>query len=783
MSTSPAPGEPRPPEHVTHVEHLPARAARHAAWPSWLPDQLAAAFDRRGISAPWQHQVDAAAAAAGGKHVIVATGTASGKSLAYHMTVLSTLLDGTSGALYIAPTKALTADQLAAVGALSLPHIRTAAYDGDTNADERAWARSHGQWIFTNPDMLHHAFLSNHQRWASWFRRLRYVVIDECHTYRGVFGSHIALVLRRLRRIAAHHGAEPVFMLASATVAEPGEFGKRLIGAPVIVVDDDASPRAGFTFTLSQPPIIEGIGEPEKLVRRTATAHAARRMADHIVAGGRCLTFTRSRRSAELVAIGTQQALAESAPPLAKRVAAYRAGYLAHDRRELEAALRSGQLRGVAATTALELGINLTGLDAVVIAGFPGTLASLWQQAGRAGRDGQPGTAELIARDEPLDTYLVHHPQAIFGRPVEATVVDPGNPYVLAPHLACAANELPLKPGDLEHFGDAAPGVLDEMVTAKLIRKRPTGWYWTGRGAPDVSLRGSGGAPVSIVDSETGQLVGTIDATAAMNSLYPQAVYLHQGQTYLVDDLDLNDHVALVHKANPDWTTFARETSDLLIVQALDKIAAGPVNLCYGTVDVTSQMTSFLRRRISTNEIIDETPLDLPERQLRTKAVWFTMPAEFCEGAASRAPAVTLPVAAENSHNRNAARETEEIHRGCDLAGSLHAAEHAAIGLLPLFATCDRWDIGGLSTIEHPDTGAPTIFVYDGHQGGAGFAERAFRTAGPWLSATRDTINECPCLEGCPACVYSPKCGNGNEPLDKGGAVNVLSHVVQALTS
>ncbi|MFD6754713.1 DEAD/DEAH box helicase [Micromonospora gifhornensis] len=771
---------------VTHVERVPSRAGTPAPWPGWAPEELRTAYARRGVSAPWRHQAEAAELAHDRRHVVVATGTASGKSLAYQLPALATLLaDPRATVLYLAPTKALAADQLRAVAELEIEGVRPACYDGDTPRAEREWIRRHSRFVLTNPDMLHHGILPGHAQWSGFLRRLRYVVIDECHVYRGVFGSHVSHVLRRLRRQGARYGntAGPTFVLASATSGDPAAAAGRLVGLPVTAVTEDTSPRAGVTFALWEPPLLpaEASGssstaapaprrapdaprptapgpeaEPGDLtqVRRSALRETADLLADSVAAGVRTLAFVRSRRGAEVVATSARRSLDEAVPGLGDRVAAYRGGYLREERRALERALLHGDLLGLASTNALELGVDLVGLDAVLICGYPGTRASLWQQAGRAGRSGQEALAVLVARDDPLDTYLVHHPEALFGTPVEATVLDPANPYVLGPQLACAAAEAPLTVADLELFGDSAKETVEALVEAGALRQRPTGWYWRHRERPEVDLRGEGGAPVCVVEAATGRLLGTVDGGSSHFLLHPGAVYLHQGVSYVVDSLDLEDGCALVHPEEPDWSTHARDVTSLSVVSVRSYVDAGPVGLFLGEVDVTSQVVSYQRRRIATGEVIDTRPLDLPTRELRTVAVWFTLSPE------SLAEAGVDPA---------------------DVPGALHAAEHAAIGLLPLLATCDRWDIGGLSTAVHPDTEAPTVFVYDGHPGGAGFAERAYGTAAAWLQATRAAIDECGCETGCPSCVQSPKCGNGNNPLSKPGAVRVLDVVLNNL--
>ncbi|MFJ3922774.1 DEAD/DEAH box helicase [Streptomyces sp. NPDC090022] len=748
---------------ITHTEHLPPREGRHAVWPDCIRTDVVAAIRSNGIEHPWEHQVRAAEHALDGESVVVATGTASGKSLAYLAPVLTALADGAEApngrgatALYLAPTKALAADQRRRVRELAAPlgnAIRPAVYDGDTPVEEREWVRQYANYVLTNPDMLHRGILPAHPRWSSFLRALRYVVIDECHTYRGVFGSHVAQVLRRLRRLCARYGSEPVFLLASATASDPAAAAARLTGVPVAEVVDDASPRGEVVFALWEPPLTDLHGEKGAPVRRTATAETADLLTDLVVQGVRTVAFVRSRRGAELIALIAQERLAEVDRSLPGRVAAYRGGYLPEERRALEGALHSGELLGLAATTALELGVDVSGLDAVLISGYPGTRASLWQQAGRAGRSGQGALAVLIARDDPLDTYLVHHPEALFRRPVEATVLDPDNPYVLAPHLCAAAAELPLTEADLALFGPAAPGLLPQLESAKLLRRRATAWHWTRRErASDLTdIRGGGGRPVQIVEAATGRLLGTVDESASHTAVHDGAVHLHQGRTYLVEHLDLEDSVALVQESSPPFSTTARDTTTISILETETEIPWGDARLCYGSVEVTNQVVSYLRRKLITGEVLGEAKLDLPPRTLRTRAVWWTVTEDQLDEA----------------------RINPEI-----LGGALHAAEHASIGLLPLFATCDRWDIGGVSVPLHPDTLLPTVFVYDGHPGGAGFAERAFHTARAWLTATRDAIASCECDAGCPSCIQSPKCGNGNDPLHKRGAVRLLTRLL-----
>jgi DEAD/DEAH box helicase domain-containing protein len=750
-------------ERLVHVHEVPARRQEVALWPHWVAPAVYSAFSTAGITALWSHQREAADWAHDGTHVVISTGTASGKSLGYLLPVLSDILDGASApsgrgatALYLSPTKALAGDQLARLTSLAIPGLRAATYDGDTPADERRWIRNHCQYVLTNPDLVHHSLLPAHSRWAAFLRSLQYVVIDECHVYRGVFGSHLAALLRRLRRVAAHYGSFPTFILASATVADPERQASALTGLPVRPVILDGSPREQMTFGLWEPGLVlsgggSDVDKRNAPHRRSAVAETADLLADLVADGVQTVAFGRSRAGVEAIAASARRSLNEVDPTLGSCVAAYRGGYLPEERRELEKRLRSGALRGLAATNALELGIDVSGLDAVLMAGWPGTCASLWQQAGRAGRAGSPSLAVLVAGDDPLDTYLVHHPKALFDRPVEAAVLDPQNPYILAPHLAAAAAELPLTSQDGQFFGPSMGGLLEVLVARGLLRRRPGGWFWTRpeRATDHVSLRGTG-ETVRIVERSTGRVLGTVDGTAAHSSVHTGAVYVHQGQPYVVAHYDVKDSHAIVVAGDPGWSTRARSVSAFDIGRIEQSQAWGPVELCFGSVDVRSQVTSFLRA-LPGGQVLGEHPLDLPERSLRTKAVWWTMTEEMLDAAG--VPPSGIP-------------------------GAAHAAEHAAIAMLPLVATSDRWDIGGVSTALHPDTGRPTILVYDGHPGGAGFAERGFRAAKTWLTATRDAILACECANGCPSCVQSPKCGNGNEPLDKVGAISLLTAVL-----
>ena len=768
---------------LTHVERIPALPGRAASWPAWVPAELITAFARAGIAAPWEHQAAAADLARAGRNVILATGTASGKSVGYLTPALTAIGEGAT-ALYLAPTKALAADQLNLLQCLG-GHggggmggrasrsaqagrglgLRPAVVDSDTPHHQRAWARKYATYMLTTPDMLHYGLLPQHQRWSGFLRRLRYVIVDECHGYRGVFGSHVAHVLRRLRRVAAHHreadAPELIFMLASATISEPASAAELLTGLPADAVTEDAAPHGAVTFAMWEPPMSTMRGEADAPLRRSVVAETAGMLAELVRDGVPALAFIRSRRGAEAAAAAARSRLTETgAADLAHRVAAYRSGYLPQERRDLEEGLRSGAITALAATPALELGINIAGLDAVIIAGWPGTRAALWQEAGRAGRAGRgsgdgreadEAVAILIARDDPLDTYLVHHPEALLHQPVEATVLDPANPYILAPHLCAAAAEIPLTSDDVRLFGAAAPGLIADLARQGIFRDRGGRWHLTGRKAPLASLRGTGGRPIRVVEQATGRLIGTMDEPSSHSLLHAGAVYSHQGDLFLVTSLDLADGVALVQPGDPGFVTSAHQLTDIQIAAEHRRSDWGDAVMHFGDVLVTRQVMSFTRRNPETGQRIGDFALDLPSRTLRTRAVWWTI----------------------SPMQRDALAEA-----GIDLPGAAHAAEHASIGLLPLVAACDRWDIGGVSTDLHHQTGRLTVFVYDGHDGGAGFAERGFAAAGPWLRATALAITDCECAAGCPSCIQSPKCGSGNEPLSKAGALKLLNRLL-----
>jgi len=742
--------DPAEADNLVHVEHLPARDPKPLPFPDDLPEVLVSRLSLLGVEGLFEHQVLGLEALRAGRNVMLATGTASGKSLVYQIaTAESALVTPKATALFLFPTKALARDQLRAMRAFKLPQVRAGVYDGDTPQAERPLIRRNANLVLTNPDMLHLALLADNARWADFMLRLSVVVVDEAHVLRGVFGSHVAMTLRRLRRLIAHHGGNPRWCLASATVGNPGELAERLTGLDVDVIEADAAPRGRKLFAMWNPPIIDD----ETGARRSALAEASTVMTKLVDDGARTIGFTRSRRAAELLAEFTRRGVSDA--QARDRIRAYRAGYLAEDRRKIEQELADGDLVAVAATNALELGIDIGSLDAAVLTGYPGTRASMWQQAGRAGRRSDESLAVLVAQDDPLDQYLAQHPDELFERPSEAAVIDPTNPYVLEPHLRCAAREFPITDEEATtFFGPLALDALGRLAEQELVKHRKERWHDIGATPPhrDLDIRAGGGHVYRIVQEDTGQVIGTADEHRAYGTLHPGAIYLHQGEQFLVRGLDLVRRVALVEEADPDYYTQARDITDIMIVNVLDQRPLGDAELCFGDVEVTNQVVGFVRKLVSTNELIGEEQLALPPVTLRTRAVWWTLPGRLIDRA------------------RVSTKE---------LAGGIHGAEHCAIGLLPLVATCDRWDIGGVSTPLHPDTGLTTIFVYDGYPGGAGISERGYRAAERWLHATAGRLHDCRCRDGCPSCVVSPKCGNGNEPLDKRAAESLTRTMLE----
>jgi DEAD/DEAH box helicase domain-containing protein len=729
-------------DEIAYVNTEPAREARLAPLPDELHPRVREALTAQGIESLYTHQRAAWDAAARGEHLVVTTGTASGKTLAFNLPVLDAIArEPKQRALYLYPTKALAQDQLRSLSAFRLPKLRAAIYDGDTESERRWQIRRWANLVLTNPDMLHVGVLPHHDRWGDVLSNLRYVIVDEAHVYRGVFGSHVANVLRRLRRLAKIYGAEPQFLLASATIANPGELVDRLLGVQATVIGDDGAPRAERTVVLWNPPLTdEALG-----LRASPLGEGSRVLGELVSRDLRTLLFAKSRKAAELIHRFTADRLGE-----ASRLSPYRAGYTPAQRREIEQRLSKGDLVGVSATNALELGIDVGLLDAVVSVGFPGTVSSLRQQWGRAGRRGH-GLATLIASEDALDQYFMREPQALLGRRVEAAILDHENHRVLDGHVRAAAFEAPLDDTDTEILGDTA---LERAAELPELKKTGAGYVWAGRDYPAarVPLRSTGTDAFTVVDRSTGSVLGLVEHARAYSTVHEGAIYLHLGEQFRVVTLDLEARAALVEPFSGDYYTQAKKELMTAIDQARRTERRCGLELSFGTVVVTEQVVAYQKKSIHDQAALDLIRLDLPQTEFETEAIWF-VPEPWM---------------------------TEDLDSQRRLLGSLHAAEHSMIAILPLWAMCDRWDIGGLSTNVHFQTGAPTIFVYDGHAGGVGITERGFEAFEGWVEDTARMLRGCPCLLGCPSCVQSPKCGNLNEPLDKAGALALLDRMLAA---
>jgi DEAD/DEAH box helicase domain-containing protein len=716
-------------EELAHLAVEAARDARYAP----LPETLAAAVR---VDRLYTHQRAVWDAAGRGEHVLVSTGTASGKTLAFNLPVLDAIArDPKVRALYLYPTKALAQDQFRTLSGSAVPRLRPAIYDGDTPTEQRRQIRTWANVILTNPDMVHVGLLPNHDRWGDVLANLRYIVVDEAHVYRGVFGSHVANVLRRLKRLARIYGSDPQFLLASATVSNPGELTAALLGEGVTVVGEDGAPRAERTIVLWNP----ALQNADLGLRNSSLAEAAKLQAAFVERGLRTLTFAKSRKAAELIHRFTADRLGDDA-----HLSPYRAGYTAHERRAIEQRLLDGDLLGVSATNALELGIDVGLLDAVISVGFPGTIASLRQQWGRAGRRGS-GVAVLIATEDGLDQFFMREPDKLLGRRVEAAILDHANPRVLAGHVRAAAYEAPLGGGD-------PPEYLAAAHADPELKETPAGFVWAGREHPAarIALRATDPDAFTIVDATTGDVLGLVERSRAYTTVHEGAVYLHRGESYLVRELDLTTLHAVVEPFSGNWYTQAKEETMTSIVEPRRVEWRLGMELAFGEIEVTEQVVAYERRTVTGQERIELVELVLPPTTFTTEAIWYLPEAGHLEGL-------------------------EAMPR---LLGTLHAAEHAMISLLPLWAMCDRWDIGGLSTNIHPQTGRPTVFIYDGHAGGVGLTERGFEEFEGWVRDTAELLAGCPCSDGCPSCVQSPKCGNLNDLLDKAGALSFLQRAV-----
>jgi DEAD/DEAH box helicase domain-containing protein len=745
-------------QQIVHIERLPHQGAIFGKLDKPLHPTLQICLKSLGITALYSHQAKALNAILSGKNVMIATHSASGKTLCYHLATLDAILHNKdSRALYIFPTKALAQDQLRSLKQIAhplslrarseaIPPEAMAIFDGDTPHNERANIRKQAKVVLTNPDMLHLGVLPNHQSWSRFLRNLKYIVIDETHIYRGVFGSHAANVLRRLRRLCTFYNANPQFICCSATIANPEEHAQNLVGLPFEAIVEDGSPHGEKYFTFWNPPVID----KAKTSRRSSNSEAAFLLTELVHKEIRSLVFASTRKLIELIYIYTQKQLPT---PLRDKISPYRAGYLPEDRRRIERQFFDGELLGLVATTALELGINTGDLEATVLTGYPGSIASAWQQAGRSGRSTHSSLSFLIAQQNPLDQYLMRNPDFFFSKNFDNAIINPGNPYILKPHLLCAAWEKPLEDNDEEIFGETS-ALLAELEQEGRLRRRHERWHPTpsiSYPAQEINIRATSGQNYAVIDGRDGCLLETVEASVAFFQVHPGAIYLHQGEAYLIKELDLVRRIAWAEPKPVDYYTQTMEIHEIRVGKLLDKKDCHGVKVYFGDVDVTITVVGFKRKKQFTEEVIGEETLDLPAQNFPTKALWFDLPQKAIDKIADA---------------------------GLDLHGGLHACEHAAIGILPLFALCDRNDIGGVSTTSHPDTGQAQIFIYDAHPGGIGIAQKGFEVIDELWQATLKAMEECPCTDGCPSCVQSPKCGSNNQPLDKGAAIVLLEELV-----
>jgi DEAD/DEAH box helicase domain-containing protein len=736
---------------ISHIEHIIRREPISGETEYPLPDQLREILDARGMHPLYRHQAATVNLTREHRDIIVATPSASGKTLCYNVPVACALLeDKTSTALYLFPTKALAHDQYRGLKDLLHPDLLKfsdfANFDGDTPPGERGEIRKHARLVLSNPDMLHLGILPNHRQWSRFLRHLKYVVLDEAHVYRGVFGSHVGGIMRRLIRLCRYYGSEPQFICCSATIANPGELAGKLIGRPCRVIDDDGAPYGGKDFVFWNPPLVD----KARGRRRSANSEAANLTAALVADDIRTLTFARSRKLTELIYLYAKNKLEEISPSAKARIKPYRAGYLPAERRKIEQEMAGGQLLGVVATNALELGIDIGSLEATVLTGYPGSIASTWQQAGRSGRRKTRSLSILIGVENPLDQYYMNHPDIFFGQTVENALVNPGNRYIVRAHLICAAWEKPLVAADKQYFGEGFEAEIAELEASGILHQRHYKWYLAAAiayPAQAVSIRSSSGEKFSLMDADSGALLETIDASTAYFQLHTGAVYLHQGETYLIVESDPASKIARGKLSDANYYTEVRDLTDLTITSTMRQKTAGAVNVYLGEVDVTTTVLGYRKKVQFSEEIIGEEPLDMPPQQFSTVALWFDL------------PAATLAAITRD---------------GLDAAGGLHGAEHAAIAMLPIFALCDRNDIGGVSTPLHPDTGRAQIFIYDAYPGGIGIAEKGYEIITDLWRETLRAISACPCEDGCPSCIQSPKCGNNNIPLDKAAARRLL---------
>ncbi len=737
-------------DRIKHIEQLAGQSARYHAWPKTLSKDLIRVLEKSGYEALWTHQAHAVEALHTGKHVAITTPTASGKTLCFNLPVMQSVLENpASRALYLYPMKALAQDQLKTLqewgGRLKsakLPLFNAEIYDGDTATGIRSKIRKNPPNILlTNPDMLHLGILAFHDGWVEFFKNLKYVVVDEAHSYRGIFGSHVAHVLRRLRRICRHYGSDPQFITCSATLGNPDEFLTQLTGLPFEIISETGAPQNAKTFVLWNPDTTSPYTEATTL------------LIECLKAGMKTIVFTKARKITELISLWVTQAR----PEWASQIKSYRAGYLPEERREIEAKLFKDELKAVISTSALEVGIDVGGLDACILVGYPGTMISTWQRSGRVGRGDAPSVVFLVAMADAMDQFWMKHPHKFFTMKAESLMVGFENENIARGHLRCAASEVPLTVQDQAIYGKVMEELLPPLVQEGGILESANGdkWLVTDKNPQrGINIRGMGEG-YQIIFQETGELIGTIDGMRAFRDCHPGAVYLHQGAQYVVKDLQWEQRKILVSDEPVDYYTQVNYEEETEILEEQQRRSLGDSKaqcaIRWGRVKITQRFINYEVHRIVDRSLVSTYALTLPPQTFETKALWMVLP-EYVQR-----------------------RITDlKLH----FLGGIHAAEHGTIAMMPLHVVCDRWDLGGISTPAHPQVPQPVIFIYDGYPGGVGLTERAYETMEELLTTTYEMIRDCECEEGCPSCVQSPKCGSGNHPLDKRGALLILGHIL-----
>ena len=746
-------------DNIAHVETIPAKEASFKKVDD-LNEKIIGYLDSKDVKL-YRHQADAYEAIKSGENVIITTPTASGKTLAFNLPIMETMIeDRDATALYIYPAKALSNDQLHVLENLESElgiTITPRTYDGDTPRDEKRGIRDKSRIVLTNPYQLH-LILSWHHQWTRFYRNLRYIVIDESHYYKGVFGSNVAFLIKRLKRIANFYGSYPQFILSSATLANPLELANRLTGEEFVLIDEDASPSGEKDFILYNP--FKNYRRNKVNMQNAPSVHVETEniFIYMMLKGIQTLCFTVSRKTTELIAMWAKKDMTQIKGKLAHRIAAYRAGYKPEERREIEEGLKSGKYLGVTCTNALELGINIGSLDAVIISGYPGTMISTWQQSGRAGRSNQKSLAVLIAFENQLDQYFMNNPSFFFDKPHENAIIDLTNPILQEAHILCAAKELPIKSGEVSKYFGVEEEILDELAEKKDLHRNMRGDYmypYDDHPALDHSLDQISGQEFKVMNN--GRLLETMERSQVYREAHEGAILINKGDTYVVNSVNLKSGFVNVSQKAVDYHTMVLNKTEIRIEKKLSKTRYGNLTIHFGELTVSEDYYKYKKMQFSKS--IGTYPLDLPPLKFKTKGLWFTIPKQVKD---------TLEdMFAE-----------EEV-----FAGGLHGAEHALIGLFPLHTMCDRFDIGGLSTNYHEDTQEATIFIYDGYEGGIGICEKAVDVFVDLLKSTMDLLENCGCQSGCPACIYSPKCGNDNKPLHKNATKYILEYMCRLISS